>query len=145
MNGHALVRRSIPCGLAGAAVLLATMLAGCETEGPSDVRSYTDSAGRSCTVDISDISLTATCDADPSALVSCEADQEPAFVVNQDYDFDTRIYTLRSCAACVDRAAQTTYVGDACATVECTTDDDCLNHEGSSNPYTCTGGICTND
>lgn len=103
------------------------------------VVSYVDSAGRSCTVDTYDISATASCDVDPSALVTCEAGHEPAIVVDQDYDFETMIWTLRSCGACVDRAERMTYlgVGDTCANVTCETDADCVYER-----FTCESGTC---
>ncbi|MBX3273691.1 MAG: hypothetical protein KF729_25730 [Sandaracinaceae bacterium] len=117
--------------------------AGCETDEPTDVQSYTDSAGRSCSVDLADITLVASCDADPGALVSCEVGQEPAFVLHDDYDFDTMITTRRSCPACIDRAARMTYVASSCATVQCTADADCLNRDGDVRPFPCAAGICT--
>jgi len=124
------------------ALLLSAAYAGCEEGPPSEIQSYTDSAGRSCSVDLADISLTATCDADPSALVSCDSGQEPGFVLHDDYDFDTMIYTRRSCAACIDREAHQTFIGDSCATVECETDDDCLNRDGDVRPFACSSGVC---
>lgn len=141
-SGRGVGARSTMTRWAAAAVLsLAAALVGCEEEDPSEVQSYTDSAGRSCTVDLADISLTATCDADASAIVTCEAGQEAGFVLSDDYDFDTMISTRRSCAACIDRAARQTFVGP-CATVECTTDDDCLNRDGDVRPFECSGGTC---
>ena len=130
------------CAVALTALLLASALAACEEEGYSEVVSYTDSAGRSCTVDLADISLTATCDADPSAAITCEAGREAAFVLYDSYDFDTMIYTRESCPACVDRAAHETGIGDPCANVTCASDDDCLNRDGDTRPFACTGGIC---
>lgn len=123
-----------------AALVSAVAIAGCEG-GDSEVASYTDAAGRSCTVDLSDISLTATCDVDPSTLVSCGGTNEPAFVLSDDYDFDTMIYTRESCTACVDREAHQTLIVD-CATVDCTTDDDCLNRDGDLHPFACSSGVC---
>ena len=79
--------------------------------------------------------------ADASALVTCEAGQEPVFVLHDDYDFETMIYTRQSCTGCIDRAARMTYIG-TCANVECTTDDDCLNRDGDVTPFACTGGTC---
>jgi hypothetical protein len=117
-------------------LVLAGAIAGCEGDDAAVIESYVDSAGRSCTVDLHDISQTATCDVAPTA--TCEAGQEPAIVVDDDYDFETMIYTLESCEACVDREERMTYIGfDACANVTCETDDDCLYDR-----YTCTGGIC---
>ena len=59
-------------------------------------------------------------------------------MLDDDYDFETEIWTLRSCGACIDRAARTTYTDSAsCATVDCDTDLDCLHER-----YTCTGGVC---
>lgn len=141
-NERIRARRTIMGCAALTALVLCAALAGCEGGEPADVQSYTDSAGRSCSVDLADISLTATCDADPTALVSCEAGQEAAFVLYDDYDFDTMIYTRQSCAACVDRASHQTFVSDSCATVECTTDDDCLNRDGDTRPFACSSGIC---
>lgn len=132
-------RSRVGYGLAAAALFLAMGIAGC---GEGDVRSYTDSAGRSCTVDLADISLTATCDVDASTLITCSGGQEAAITVYEDYDFDTMIYTLESCPACVDAASHTSNIGDGCATVECTTDDDCLNQDGTTRPFVCTGGVC---
>lgn len=123
-----------------AALLLGGAFAGCEGGGPSEVVSYTDSAGRSCTVDLADISRTATCDAEPG--LTCPDGQEAAFVLSDDYDFDTMIYTRESCTACIDRAAHETFI-DSCVTVECATDDDCLNRDGDIVPYACAGGVCT--
>lgn len=124
--------------LAIAAIACASAVAGCEEGEPAMVVSYVDSAGRSCTVDVYDISQTASCDVDPSTLVTCEAGQEAAIVVNDDYDFETRIYTLESCAGCVDRAARMTYLSsDLCVNVTCETDADCIYER-----YTCQTGIC---
>jgi hypothetical protein len=124
-----------------ASLALLTVMAGCEEGQPSEVQSYTDTAGRSCTVDLADISLTATCDADPSALAMCTGGQEAGFVMSDDYDFETMISTRRSCAACIDRAARETYIGE-CANVECTTDADCLNRDGDVRPFECSSGTC---
>jgi hypothetical protein len=126
-----------------AALVFSAAALGCEVDDGSDVQSYTDSAGRSCTVDLGDISLTATCDADASGLIACDTG-EPGFVLYDDYDFETMISTRESCTACIDRAAHMTYIGDSCATVECATDLDCLNREGDVRPFVCTGGICRN-
>lgn len=124
-----------------AAIALLAVLIGCEETEPSDVQSYTDSAGRSCTVDLAEISRTATCDADPTMLTTCTDDQEAAFVVHDDYDFDTMVSTRRSCVACINRAARETLIG-ACATVECTADADCLNRDGDVRPFECSSGTC---
>lgn len=134
-----MIRRTASIALV---LLLGTAFPGCGDEEPSEVVSYTDSAGRSCTVDLWDITLTAMCDVDPSTIISCEGGQEPALVLHNDYDFDTMISTRQSCTACVDHANHQTYIG-TCANVECTTDDDCLNSEGEVTPYTCGSGICT--
>lgn len=141
MTRRGVVARSTVRWAATAALALLLALAGCEEGEPSEIQSYTDSAGRSCTVDLADISRTATCDADPSALVTCEAGREAGFVVSDDYDFDTMVSTRRSCAACIDRAARETLIGE-CATVECTTDDDCLNRDGDVRPFECSAGTC---
>ncbi|WP_236518932.1 hypothetical protein [Sandaracinus amylolyticus] len=53
----------------------------------TDVRSYTDSAGRSCTVDRFDISYTATCDADPTSVVTC-TDSPSCATVDCETDLD---------------------------------------------------------
>ncbi len=128
--------------MASVALLLAPALAGCEGEGYSEVRSYVDSAGRSCTVDLADISLTATCDADPAAAITCDGGREAAFVLYDDYDFDTMVTTRMSCPACIDREAHESYIGDPCATVSCETDDDCLNRDGDTHPLVCASGVC---
>jgi len=127
----------------GALVVLAmvcgALVAGCESDAPGMVVSYVDSAGRSCSVDVIDISATASYDVDPSTLVTCEAGQEPAMVTHSDHDFETMITTLRSCGACVDRAMRTTYIGlgESCADVTCETDADCVYDR-----YACDGGVC---
>ena len=124
--------------LAVTMLVLAAVQMGCESEDPAEIRSYTDSAGRSCTVDIHDISHTATCDADPAALADCAEGTEAAFTVSDDYDFETEIWTVESCAGCVNRAEMETYiVSESCAPVTCETDDDCV----FQNPR-CMGGIC---
>lgn len=110
---------------------------GCAEEEPMEIRSYVDGAGRSCSVDVHDISGTAMCDADPSALVTCDVGQDPEFVLSDDYDFETEIWTLESCTGCVDREARETYIQD-CVNVTCTTDADCVRDN-----YDCTSGICT--
>lgn len=121
-------------------LLVGGAVAGCGGDEPSEVVSYTDNAGRSCTIDLAEISRTATCDVDPSTLVSCEG-TEAAIVLSDDYDFDTMIYTRESCTACVDREAHQTLIVD-CATVDCTTDDDCLNRDGDLHPFACSSGVC---
>ncbi len=123
----------------GVSVMAAVGSIGCGEEDASDVRPYTDTAGRSCNVDLEDISMTATCDVAPSSLISCEAEREAAIVVDDGYDSDTRIWTLRSCTACIDRPARRTYVGD-CALVECVEDADCMKAN-----YMCRGGACEHD
>lgn len=132
-------RTILRVGAVLAALVASAAWAGCEGGQPSEVVSYTDTAGRSCTVDLSDISLTATCDAEP--ISTCPAGQEGGFVLHDDFDFDTDISTRQSCTACIDRAASMTFIGD-CANVECTTDADCLNREGDVVPFVCTGGTC---
>ena len=134
--------RSARWSAAVAALLLGAAYAGCEADGPSEVVSYTDSAGRSCSVDLADITLVASCDADPRASVSCEAGQEPVFVLHDDYDLDTMISIRRSCPACIDRAARMTFLSSSCATVQCRVDDDCLNRDGDVRPFPCVGGSC---
>ncbi|MGE0791349.1 MAG: hypothetical protein AB7S26_37085 [Sandaracinaceae bacterium] len=123
--------------VAALAALLA--LPACEEGEPADVRPYTDSAGRSCNVDLNDISGTAMCDVDASTLISCDGAQEPGIVTQDDFDFDTMIWTLESCTGCIDRAAHQTFIGD-CANIECTLDADCLYLQ-----YTCRGGICQHE
>lgn len=123
-----------------AALIASVAWAGCEEEGPpSEVVSYTDTAGRSCTVDLAEISRTATCDAEP--ISTCSGGQEGGFVLHDSYDFDTEITTRQSCTACIDREASTTFIGE-CANVECTTDADCLNRDGDVRPFVCTSGTC---
>lgn len=112
---------------------------GCADEEPVDIRPYTDSAGRSCNVDVHDVSGTATCDADASALITCDTGQDAEFVINDDYDFDVMIWTLESCTGCVDREARQTFIG-VCANIECVSDTDCVRDN-----YMCNGGICTHD
>ena len=129
------------CAAALAALALAVAYGGCEEGPPSEIQSYTDGAGRSCSVDLAEITLEATCDADASALVTCQAGQEPVFVLHDDYDFDTMIYTRQSCTACIDREARMTYIG-TCSNVECAADMDCLNRDGDVTPFACTGGVC---
>lgn len=120
------------------ALFVVAIVPGCESEHPSEIHSYVDAAGRSCTVDIADISGTASCDVDASTLVTCEAGQEAEIVINDDYDFETRIWTLESCPACVDRAERTSFIASAgCALVECDTDMDCMYER-----YTCQSGVC---
>lgn len=123
-----------------AAVAMAVGSAACEEEEPSEIVSFTDSSGRSCTVDLHDISGTAICDADAAPLVSCEAGQEAAFSLGPSFDRDTMISTLQNCAACVDRAEMMTFVAsETCANVECAVDMDC-----PYNGYSCSaGGRCT--
>jgi hypothetical protein len=129
-------RRAIQVTMALAALLLGN--AGCGSETHSEIRSYVDSAGRSCTTDVADISGTATCDADPVALTSCASGQEAAFVVNDDYDFDVEIWSLESCAGCVDRAAHQTFIASGtCSLISCETDEDCLHDN-----YMCMSGVC---
>lgn len=115
-------------GIALAGLLGGALIGGCEVDDGAVIVSYVDSAGRSCTVDVHDITAAATCDVDPATLVTCEADQEPAIVVDSDYDFETEVWTLRSCGGCIDRAERTTYLGlgETCATVTCETDADCV-------------------
>lgn len=132
-----LKRMIVACGALG---LLG--LAACEIDDGSEVVSYTDSAGRSCTVDLGDISLTATCDADPAEAIDCTAPATAQFVVYDSYDFDTMISIRQSCPACVNRDEMMSFIGDPCATVECATDADCLNREGDTNPFECSGGVC---
>lgn len=121
-----------------AAFALASPTFGCAGDDPHEIRPYTDSAGRSCNVDVADISSTATCDADPSALITCDTGQEASFVLSDDYDVDTTIWTLESCAGCIDRAAHQTFIGGTtCASVECDTDVDCVHDN-----YHCTSGFC---
>lgn len=114
-------------------------LAGCESGGrAADVHSYVDSSGRSCTVDANDISGTATCDASAAALVSCTSGTEAGFVLNDDYDFMTHVWTLESCAGCIDRPNHmTTIQSTSCATITCTADMDCIH-----SAYTCMSGVC---
>lgn len=112
---------------------------GCGPEDRSDVRPYTDSAGRSCNVDLGDISQTATCDVDASTLITCETGREAGIVLDDDFDFDAEIWTLRSCTACIDRSARMTYIGD-CATVDCVEDADCLKTS-----YSCRAGLCQHE
>lgn len=121
------------------ALVGASLALGCGPEERMDVRPYTDSAGRSCNVDLEDISQTASCDVDPSTVVTCAGSEEPSFVLDDGFDFDTDIWTLRSCSACIDRPARMTYIRD-CATVECVEDADCLK-----TPYTCRGGLCQHE
>jgi hypothetical protein len=113
--------------------------AACGEEGaPVEIHSYIDASGRSCSTDVNDISGLADCDADPTAATTCTAPQTAEFVVNDDFDFETRIWTLESCAACVDRAERTSYIdSDTCATITCETDADCLQDR-----YTCMAGVC---
>ena len=135
-GGRAHRRRARASWLAITALALATALPGCADEAPSEVESYIDSAGRSCSVDLADISRTATCDAEPSW--SCNEGQEAAFILSDDYDFATGIWTQRSCGACIDRAERTSFVvSEACANVSCETDADCLTER-----FTCMGGAC---
>ena len=70
---------------------LAPLSGGCGGDDPAEVHSYVDSAGRSCTVDVHDISGTATCDASASAAVTCAAGTEPVFVTSDDVDADTPV------------------------------------------------------
>ena len=130
--------RWIGPGLTAVALTLVTAAPACESEEPTDIVSYTDSAGRSCTVDRADITEVATCDADPATLVTCEAGQEPVIVVHSSHDFETDVTTLQSCGACIDRAARMTFVASTtCANVDCALDMDCVY-----DVYTCTGGVC---
>ncbi len=121
------------------ALALALALApGCAGDDPAEVHSYVDSAGRSCTVDVHDISGTATCDASASAAVTCAPGTEPVFVTNDDVDFETHIWTLESCAGCIDRPNHTTNISaPTCANITCETDADCLGGN-----YRCMGGSC---
>lgn len=133
------MERSRRLGLVVMAMAALVALPACEEEEGSDIVSYTDSAGRSCSVDLADVAEIATCDVDASALFTCEAGQDPEFTTNPDHDFDTGITTLESCGACVDRPAHMSFiVSDTCATIECEVDMDCL-YLG----YTCGGGRCT--
>ena len=129
-------RRSLVFYAALCLVLLA--LPACGEDEPTDIQSYVDSAGRSCTVDANDIRQAATCDADPAPIASCPAGQEASFVVGDDVDFETRVWTLENCVGCIDPAERTTYVTPgSCTNVTCETDDDCIYLR-----YTCMGGIC---
>jgi hypothetical protein len=111
---------------------------GCDGDSPTEIHSFVDSAGRSCTVDAHDISGTSTCDASPAPLVTCASGTDPVFVVNDDYDFMTHVWTLESCAGCIDRPNHTTNISaPTCATITCTTNADCFH--GS---YTCMAGAC---
>lgn len=136
---HVVRRSSLAPSLASLALVLTLSLApGCEGDAPADIHSYVDSAGRSCTVDANDISGTASCDADPGALVTCEAGKDPVFTLDDDYDFTTHVWTLRSCAGCIDRPNHTTGIeSSTCASVTCSADADCIR--GS---YACTSGLC---
>lgn len=117
---------------------LAGLHMGCESDSPAEIRSFTDSAGRSCTVDLHDISHTSTCDVEAASLITCEGGDEAAFTVSDSYDFETEIWTVESCAGCVNRAEMETYIAsETCAPVTCDTDDDCV----FQNPR-CMGGIC---
>ena len=126
--------------IALAGLLTGALIGGCEVDDGSMIVSYVDAAGRSCTVDVDDITGIASCDVDAATLITCEADQEPAMVIGSDHDFETGVWTLRSCAGCVDRAERTTYLGlgDTCAPVTCETDADCVYER-----YTCEeDGVC---
>lgn len=114
------------------------VLPACGGDDPTDVQSYIDGAGRSCTVDANDIVQAATCDADPAPIAGCSPSQEASFVVSDDVDFETHVWTLRSCVACLDRPAHMTYVTfGSCTNITCETDADCIYDR-----YTCMAGIC---
>jgi hypothetical protein len=111
---------------------------GCDGDSPTEIHSFVDSAGRSCTVDAHDISGTSTCDVQASTVVTCSSGNEAAFTIDDDYDFMTHVWTLRNCGSCVDRPNHMTFVeAPTCATITCTSNADCFH--GS---YTCMSGVC---
>lgn len=106
----------------------------CEEELPStNVKSFTDQAGRACSTDTYDSSGTAECDVEASTLVMCEDGWEPVFTIGA-----TLMGELQNCAACLDEPNRTTVVESmTCAFVTCNTDADCVEDR-----YTCQSSTC---
>ncbi len=113
-------------------ILAVLCFAACSSDSTKDVRPYTDQAGHMCTVDVHDISATATCNVAPAE--GCTGGAVACWTVAP----DTMTNVLRNCAACCDVANHQTFIdGSMCAGITCTTAADCLYDNA-----TCSSGVC---
>ena len=114
---------------------LVVLAIGCGADASPGTRSFEDESGRSCTVDLQDISATAECDADPATIVVCAEGVDPCFAVSP----DVRNGVVRNCAACCNTAEhETSFLSDDCVPIVCAEDGDCPVRRGA-----CAGGVCT--
>jgi hypothetical protein len=119
-------------GLAALTVGLA-LAPGCDSGDPeTDIHSFMDAHGHSCTIDAHDISDVATCEVNASTLTTCSGGTEAVFVTNPDVNFTTHVWTLQNCLGCIDRPNHhTAIVMGSCANITCAADS-----------YHCTSGAC---
>jgi hypothetical protein len=112
---------------------------GCDDgSAPTEIHSYVDSTGRSCTVDANDITSVATCDVSASTILTCATGTEAVFVTNPAYDTMTHVWSLQSCAGCIDRTNHRTNIeATSCANITCVNASDCIESS-----YMCVAGVC---
>lgn len=115
-----------------------SLVVGCDGDDPSEVVSYVDSLGRSCSVDLADVRQISDCDVDPDTVVDCAEGNVPVFTPSGDIDPPEGTGALRNCGGCLDMEARTTFIiRESCSNITCDADEDCVFDN-----YTCTGGIC---
>jgi hypothetical protein len=120
------------------AALLTASVAGCSGDSPAQLHSFVDSSGRSCTVDLNDVSGTATCNINASTIVMCAAGTDPVFATNDSYDSMTHIWSMQNCGGCINRAMHTTLISSpTCANITCMSNADCFESS-----FTCMSGSC---
>jgi hypothetical protein len=114
-------------------------LAACDGDSETEIVSYLDAAGRSCTVDLFDIRGVATCDVDPATVVDCTEGNVAVFTHSPDRSPPDGTGALRNCGGCLNEAERTTYIDSpSCSPITCSSDEDCL-----FDSYGCSSGICT--